>query len=93
MRKALMLASAGLISARGVNINLSDGLFNSGTLAARDNLVINAGSITNLLGQLQGNNVDLRASGGITSILGDIAARQNLTMKARGDMVFVGGGI
>ncbi|PKO26355.1 MAG: hypothetical protein CVU36_24830, partial [Betaproteobacteria bacterium HGW-Betaproteobacteria-9] len=83
----------GLISAKGMTIDLSDGLFNAGTLAARENLAINAGSITNLLGSLQGQNVDLRASGGITSILGDIAARQNLTMKAGGDMVFVGGGI
>ncbi|MBW8466752.1 MAG: filamentous hemagglutinin N-terminal domain-containing protein, partial [Thiobacillus sp.] len=84
---------AGLISAKGTTINLSGGLFNSGTLAARDNLAINAGSITNVLGQMQGNNVDLRARGGITSILGDIAARQNLNMKAGGGMVFVGGGI
>lgn len=84
---------AGLISAKGTTINLSGGLFNSGTLAARENLAINAGSITNVLGQMQGNNVDLRARGGITSILGDIAARQNLNMKAGGDMVFVGGGI
>jgi hypothetical protein len=36
---------------------------------------------------------DLRASGGITSILGQIAARQNLNMSAGGDMVFVGGAI
>ena len=85
--------SAGLISARGVDIKLSGGLFNSGTLAARENLSINAASITNVLGQMQGNNVDLRASGGITSILGQIAARQNLTMNAGGNMVFMGGGI
>lgn len=85
--------SAGLISAKGVNIELSDGLFNAGTLAARENLAINAGSITNLLGQLQGNNIDLRASGSITSILGQIAARQNLTMNAGGNMVFMGGGL
>ena len=58
----------GLISANGTTINLSGGLFNSGTLAARDNLAINAGSITNVLGQMQGNNVDLRARGGITSL-------------------------
>ncbi|MBQ0917973.1 filamentous hemagglutinin N-terminal domain-containing protein [Hydrogenophaga aromaticivorans] len=83
----------GLISAKGTTINLSGGLFNSGTLAAREDLAINAGSITNVLGQMQGNNVDLRARGGITSILGQIAARQNLNMKAGGDMVFVGGGI
>ncbi|MDT4847143.1 DNase CdiA [compost metagenome] len=85
--------SAGLISAKGMNINLTGGLFNAGTLAARENLAINAANITNVLGQMQGQNIDLRASGGITSILGQIAARQNLSMKAGGDMVFVGGGI
>jgi hypothetical protein len=36
----------GLISAKGMTIKLSDGLFNSGTLAARENLAINAGSGT-----------------------------------------------
>jgi filamentous hemagglutinin len=85
--------SSGLISANGININLTGGLFNSGMLAARENLAINAQSITNVLGQMAGNNIDLRASGGITSILGQIAARQNLNMSAGGDMVFVGGGI
>jgi filamentous hemagglutinin len=85
--------SSGLISANGVSINLTGGLFNSGTLAARENLAINAQSITNVLGQMAGNNIDLRASGGITSILGQIAARQNLNMSAGGNMVFVGGGI
>lgn len=83
----------GLISAKGMDINLTGGLFNSGALAARENLAINAADITNVLGTLQGHNVNLRASGGITSILGQIAARQNLSMKAGGDMVFVGGGI
>ena len=85
--------SAGLISAQGVSINLTGGLFNSGTLAARDNLAINAQSITNILGQMAGNNIDLSASNNITSILSTIAARQNLAMNAGGNMVFVGGGV
>ncbi|WP_353396085.1 filamentous hemagglutinin N-terminal domain-containing protein, partial [Hydrogenophaga sp. 5NK40-0174] len=84
---------AGLISAKKIDMKLSGDVFNTGTLNARKDLKISATNITNILGSLNGRNIDLRARGGLTSILGDIAAKRNLRMRSGGDTVIIGGAI
>ncbi|MBN2400761.1 MAG: hemagglutinin repeat-containing protein [Spirochaetes bacterium] len=90
---------AGLINNSGtkiaggsVNINVTDGLTNSGIIKSNSSLNINAGSLTNTTtgstqAQIRGNDVNLTSQGDIVNTGGAIKADNALSLNAGGDIV------
>ncbi|MBF4992209.1 hemagglutinin repeat-containing protein [Methylophilus sp. QUAN] len=81
-----------LISGQTLNINLNTAqsgqniLINSGTLSGQQALSIQADNIQNLLGQITGKTVSLKAQQDILNQGGSIRAQQALTLNAGNDI-------
>ena len=85
--------SGNLLSAKSIDLKLKGDLVNSGLMAARGNLSIDAANITNLTGTIKGMDVSLLASQDIQSIQGNISAGNTLKIGAGNDVVIKGGSI
>jgi filamentous hemagglutinin len=84
--------SGSLISGQTLNINLNtaqsgqNNLINSGTLSGQQVLSLQADNIQNLLGQITGKTVSLKAQQDIVNQGGSISAQQALTLNAGNDI-------
>jgi filamentous hemagglutinin len=85
--------SGNLLSAKSIDLKLKGDMVNSGLMAARGNLSIDAANITNLTGTLKGVDVSLVASQDIQSIQGNIIAGNNLKISAGNDVVIKAGNV
>lgn len=85
--------SGNLISAKTIDLKLKGDMVNSGLMAARGNLSIDAANITNLAGTLKGMDVSLLASHDFQSIQGNIVAGNNLKINAGNDVVILAGNL
>jgi filamentous hemagglutinin len=85
--------SGNLLSAKSIDLKLKGDMVNSGLMAARGNLSIDANNITNLAGTLKGVDVSLIAAQDIQSIQGNISAGNSLKIGAGNDVVIVAGNI
>jgi hypothetical protein len=71
---ATSTALATCISAKNIDLQLKGDVINSGLMAARGNLSIDANNITNLAGTIKGMDVSLLANNDIQSIQANIVA-------------------
>ncbi|CAI2413303.1 hemagglutinin repeat-containing protein [Serratia plymuthica] len=78
--------SGALIAGRNVNLNLGDGLFNSGHIAGREVVKLSAANITNMAGSIQGADVGLTARTDINNIGGVIQGNNSLLASAGRDI-------
>ncbi|EAA2596693.1 filamentous hemagglutinin [Salmonella enterica subsp. enterica] len=78
--------SGALIAGRNVNLNLGEGLFNSGHIAGREVVKLSAANITNVAGQIQGADVGLTARTDINNIGGVIQGNNSLLASAGRDI-------
>jgi filamentous hemagglutinin len=84
--------STGMMTGNTVNLNISNDINNSGTLtntgtiAGRQVLTINAANINNLGGQLAGDTVQLNASHDLNNSGGSITAADQLNLNAGHDL-------
>jgi Possible hemagglutinin (DUF637)/Hemagglutinin repeat len=79
--------------AKSIDLKLKGDMVNSGLMAARGNLSIDAANITNLTGTIKGLDISLVAAQDIQSIQGNISAGNNLKIGAGNDVVIKGGSI
>lgn len=75
-----------LITGRNVNLNLGEGLFNSGHIAGREVVKLSAANITNVAGHIQGADVGLTARTDINNIGGVIQGNHSLLASAGRDI-------
>ena len=85
--------SGNLLSAKSIDLKLKGDMVNSGLMAARGNLSIDAANIANLTGTLKGLDVSLLASQDIQSIQGNIMAGNTLKVGAGNDVVIKAGNV
>jgi filamentous hemagglutinin len=78
--------SGALIAGRNVNLNLGEGLFNSGHIAGREVVKLSAANITNVAGNIQGADVGLIARTDINNIGGVIQGNNSLLASAGRDI-------
>ncbi|WP_249213362.1 MULTISPECIES: hemagglutinin repeat-containing protein [unclassified Tatumella] len=78
--------SGALIAGRNLNLNLGEGLFNSGHIAGRDVVKLSAANITNMAGRIQGTDADLTARTDINNIGGLIRGNNSLLASAGRDI-------
>ncbi|MGQ8707882.1 hemagglutinin repeat-containing protein [Serratia sp. TSA_198.1] len=78
--------SGALIAGRNLNLNLGDGLFNSGHIAGREVVKLSAANITNMAGSIQGADVGLTARTDINNIGGVIQGNNSLLASAGRDI-------
>jgi filamentous hemagglutinin len=74
--------SIGLMAGNQVTINTTDAITNTGTLAGRTLLALNADNIHNLGGQMQANVLSATASNNIEIQGGTLSARDTLNLQA-----------
>lgn len=79
-------SSTALLAGRNVNLDLEHDLLNSGSIAGRQVVQINAEGISNLGGAITGDRVALQADQDIRNIGGAIGAESSLSLKAGGDI-------
>ena len=85
--------SGNLLSAKSIDLKLKGDMVNSGLMAARGNLSIDAANIVNLTGTLKGLDISLLASQDIQSIQGNIMAGNTLKVGAGNDVVIKAGNV
>ena len=79
--------SGALLSANAVNITgKGNDLLNTGTIAGRRSVTIDANTVNNLGGRISGGTVAITAAGDINNIGGTIDARDRLTLDAARDI-------
>uniref|UniRef100_UPI004039F26D two-partner secretion domain-containing protein n=1 Tax=unclassified Variovorax TaxID=663243 RepID=UPI004039F26D len=79
--------SGALLSANAVNITgKGNDLLNTGTIAGRKSVTIDANTVNNLGGRISGGIVAITAAGDINNIGGTIDARDRLTLEAARDI-------
>ncbi|MDR6518870.1 filamentous hemagglutinin [Variovorax paradoxus] len=79
--------SGALLSANAVNITgKGNDLLNTGTIAGRKSVTIDANTVNNLGGRISGGTVAITAAGDINNIGGTIDARDRLTLEAARDI-------
>ncbi len=78
--------SGALIAGRNVNLNLGEGLFNSGHIAGKEVVKLSAANITNVAGNIQGADVGLIARTDINNIGGVIQGNNSLLASAGRDI-------
>ena len=79
--------SGALLSANAVNITgKGNDLLNTGTIAGRKSVTIDANTVNNLGGRISGGTVAITADGDINNIGGTIDARDRLTLEAARDI-------
>ncbi len=76
----------GLMAGSQVTMNITDDLTNSGTIAGRSLVALNADNIRNLGGQMQANVLSATASNNIDIQGGALAARDALALQAGNDI-------
>ncbi|MDF3822754.1 hemagglutinin repeat-containing protein [Leptospira sp. 96542] len=79
-------SSTALLAGRNVNLDLEHDLLNSGSIAGRQVVQINAEGISNLGGTITGDRVALQADQDIRNVGGAIGAESSLSLKAGGDI-------
>lgn len=79
-------SNGSLLYANTLHLNLSGDLSNSGTLAGRDVVIINAENIHNIGGRIQANSSQLDARNDLNNIGGTFAVSQALTLNAGHDV-------
>ena len=85
--------SGNLLSAKSIDLKLKGDMVNSGLMAARGNLSIDAANIANLTGTIKGMDVSLLASQDIQSIQGNIIAGNALKIGAGNNVVIKAGNV
>jgi filamentous hemagglutinin len=78
--------SGALLAGDSVNLQTKGGVVNSGTIAGRTAVKIDAGTFDNLGGRISGGNVALITTGNLNIIGGTMDARDALTIHAGGDL-------
>ncbi|MET3382414.1 beta strand repeat-containing protein [Variovorax paradoxus] len=79
--------SGALLSANAVNITgKGNDLLNTGTIAGRKSVTIDANTVNNLGGRISGGTVAITAAGDINNIGGTMDARDRLTLEAARDI-------
>jgi filamentous hemagglutinin len=76
-----------LLAGRSVNLDLSGDLSNSGTIAGRQAVVLNAQNMRNLGGQVQADAVSVSARTDLSNIGGSFIARDSLEAMAGRDLI------
>ncbi|MCG9060187.1 hemagglutinin repeat-containing protein, partial [Laribacter hongkongensis] len=78
--------SGALLSAGTMNLDIKGDLFNQGTVAGRDVLAINAGTIQNMGGRMTGQDVLVATRNDFNNVGGTLDASRNLGISAGGDL-------
>jgi len=81
-----LLADGSLIAANTLNFTLTDDLTNSGTIAGREVVTINAENIQNLGGRIDANTALLNSRRDINNIGGTLSAQDTLLLNAGNDI-------
>ncbi|MFC0179761.1 hemagglutinin repeat-containing protein [Thorsellia kenyensis] len=79
-------SSGALLSAKNMQLELKGDFTNTGSLQAKETLIVNAGTINNHAGQLQANQIGLTATQDINNVGGSILADDALIARAGGDI-------
>jgi adhesin HecA-like repeat protein len=80
-----------LLAGKNVDINISGDLTNSGTIAGRDVVLLNAENVNNLGGRIDGDAVAIAARNDLNNISGTISANSTLQASAGRDINIVTG--
>ncbi|MET0322445.1 MAG: hemagglutinin repeat-containing protein, partial [Duganella sp.] len=75
-----------LLAGKDVDINLNGDLTNSGTIAGRDVVLLNAENVNNLAGRIDGDAVAIAARNDLNNISGAISANSTLQASAGRDI-------
>ena len=75
-----------LLAGKNVDINISGDLTNSGTIAGRDVVLLNAENVDNLGGRIDGDAVAIAARNDLNNISGTISANSTLQASAGRDI-------
>ena len=75
-----------LLAGKNVDINISGDLTNSGTIAGRDVVLLNAENVNNLGGRIDGDAVAIAARNDLNNISGTISANSTLQASAGRDI-------
>ncbi|WP_128143014.1 hemagglutinin repeat-containing protein [Janthinobacterium lividum] len=75
-----------LLAGKNVDINISGDLTNSGTIAGRDVVLLNAENVNNLGGRIDGDAVAIAARNDLNNISGAISANSTLQASAGRDI-------
>ncbi|MGX9730049.1 two-partner secretion domain-containing protein [Janthinobacterium aestuarii] len=75
-----------LLAGKNVDINISGDLTNSGTIAGRDVVLLNAENVNNLGGRIDGEAVAIAARNDLNNISGTISANSTLQASAGRDI-------